>query len=83
MDSTSGIYAITTVDNPYNPFENFTNWFLYDVEQGYNTCGQLARVALTSESLTDEENNKIIEDAIDEIIKEDPLNIYMKIKKAS
>lgn len=83
MDSTSSICAITTIDNPYNPFNDFTSWFLFDVEQGYNTCGYLARVALTSDSLTDEENNRIIESAIDEIIKDDPLNIYKKIKKAS
>ena len=82
MDSTSRC-AITTIDNPYDPFDNFMGWFLFDVQQGYNTCAYLARVAVTSDALTDDENNKIIEEAIDEIIKYDPINIYKKIKKAS
>ena len=24
---------LTTVDNPYNPFEQFTSWFLFDVKE--------------------------------------------------
>ena len=24
--------ALTTKDNPYNPFENFNQWFLFDVQ---------------------------------------------------
>lgn len=76
----SNICAITTIDNPYNPFEQFTPWFLFDVEKGYNTCGYLGRIARTSDQLTDDENNQEIERAIDEIIKHDVLNIYKKVK---
>lgn len=72
--------AITTFDNPYNPFEEFANWFLYDTEKGYNSCAYLDRIAHTSDQLTDEENNKEIERAIDEIIKYDFLNIYKKVR---
>ena len=73
--------CITTIDNPFNPFEDFISWFRYDIEKGYNSCEYLARIAKTSDSLTDEENSLEIERAIDEIIKYDPFNIYMKIKK--
>lgn len=76
----SNMCAITTIDNPYNPFEQFTPWFLFDVEKGYNTCGYLGRIARTSDQLTDDENNQEIERAIDEIIKHDALNIYKKVK---
>ena len=76
----SNICAITTIDNPYDPFEQFTQWFLFDVEKGYNTCGYLGRIARTSDQLTDDENNQEIERAIDEIIKHDVLNIYKKVK---
>lgn len=74
---------LTTIDNPYDPFEQFDSWFLYDTEKGYNTCGYLARIAKTSSDYSDEENNEIIEDAIDEIIKYDFLNIYKKVKRKS
>ena len=70
---------ITTKDNPYDPFEDFEHWFLFDVEKGYNSCNYLSRVAQTSEKFSDEENNEAISLAIDEIIKHDPLNIYEKV----
>ena len=70
---------LTTSDNPFNPFNNFDAWFNFDVQQGYNSCQYLARVANTSDSLTDSENSLIIEKAIDEIISLDPFNIFKKI----
>lgn len=72
--------AITTIDNPYDPFDQFDSWFMFDVDNGYNSCGLLDRIAMTSDQLTDEENDQEIERAIDEIIKYDPLNIYKKVK---
>lgn len=73
--------ALTTFDNPWNPFTQFDSWFLFDVEKGYNSCAYLARIAKTSEQLTDEENNEAIESAIDEIIKHDFMNIYKKVRE--
>ena len=74
--------ALTTFDNPYDPFKDFDSWLLYDSEKGYNSCGYLGRIARTSDSLTDEENEEEIERAIDEIIKYDFLNIYKKVKQS-
>lgn len=72
---------LTTFDNPFDPFEDFSNWFLFDIEKGYNSCGYLARIAKTSNQLTDGENAAEIERAIDEIIKYDFMNIYKKVKR--
>jgi len=72
---------LTTFDNPYDPFEQFTSWFLFDVEKGYNTCSYLGRIARTSDQLSEEENELEIERAIDEIIKYDFRNIYKKVTK--
>lgn len=71
--------ALSTVDNPYNPLSDFSKWFLFDVEKGYNSCAYLDRIARTSDAMTDEENAEEIERAIDEIIKYDPLNRYVKV----
>ena len=72
---------LTTFDNPYNPFEQFTSWFLFDVEKGYNSCAYLGRITRTSDQLSEEENELEIERAIDEIIKYDFRNIYKKVTR--
>lgn len=71
--------ALTTIDNPYNPFEQFDLWYMYDMDKGYSTCSYLDRIAQTSNQLSDEENEKEIERAIDEIIRYDFQNIYKKV----
>lgn len=73
--------ALTTIDNPYNPIEQFNQWFLFDEEKGYHSTAYLGRIARTSEQLSDEENNLEVERAIDEIIKHDVLGIYKKVKR--
>ena len=70
---------ITTEDNPYDPFEQFDHWFLYDCEKGYYTCGYLARIAHIADAMTEEEKDQVIENAIDEIIRLDFLGIYKKV----
>ena len=72
---------LTTFDNPYNPFDEFTSWFMFDEEKGYHSCAYLGRIAKTSEQLSVEENAQEIERAIDEIIKYDFQNIYKKVKQ--
>jgi hypothetical protein len=78
-----GKFGLTTFDNPYDPFEQFSSWFLFDTEKGYNTCAYLGRIAHTSDQLSDEENDQEIERAIDEIIKYDFMNIYKKVIRKS
>ena len=73
--------ALTTIDNPYSPFTDFVQWHLFDVEKGYNTAQYLARMAKTSDELSDAENALEIERAIDRIVSIDPLNIYIKVKE--
>ena len=81
-NTTSGVpVALTTFDNPFDPFTQFGEWFVWDVTKGYNSCGYLARIARTSSQLTDEENNREIERAIDEIISLDFANVYRKVRK--
>ena len=70
---------LTTFDNPFNPFEQFTSWFMFDIEKGYNSCGRLARIAQISEDMSQVEIDKEIERAIDEIIQYDFMNVYKKV----
>lgn len=69
---------LTTVDNPHDPFDNFSSWYMFDVESGYNSCAYLARIAKTSEQFSDYENDLEIERAIDEIMSIFP-GMYKKV----
>ena len=73
--------ALTTFDNPFDPFEQFTSWFLFDIEKGYNTCSYLARIVKLSDDMTQKEVDDEIERAIDEIITLNPIGIYKKVIK--
>ena len=73
--------TLTTIDNPYNPFEEFTSWYLFDVEHHYNTCSRIARLANVTDDMSTDEIDIELERVIDEIITQDPLNIYKKIRK--
>lgn len=72
---------LTTFDNPFDPFDEFISWFLFDVEKGYNTCSKIARIAHSSDELSTIEDKRETERAIDEIINYDFLNIYKKISR--
>ena len=72
--------ALTTVDNPFDPFNQFDEWFRFDTEKGYNSCSKIDRFANISDSMSEAEVSQEIERAIDEIIKYDFLNIYKKVK---
>lgn len=71
---------ITTVDNPYDPDDEWRQWLMYDSVAGHGTCCYLARIAHISDQLSDEENFEEIERAIDEIIFYNP-TLYKKIVK--
>lgn len=73
--------ALTTFDNPYDPIDDKENWYKFDMLNGYNSSGLLARIAKVSESLSDEEYIEEIERAIDEIVKNDLENKYYKYVK--
>ena len=66
---------LTTFDNPFDPFDDFDHWWLFDIEKGYNTCSRLARIARSSEDFSVAEDKAETERAIDEIIDHDFLNI--------
>ena len=72
---------LTTIDNPFNPFMQPDEWLAFDESKGYYTNEYLARIALTSYELSDADNELAIDEAIDEIIKEDVLGIYIKVFK--
>lgn len=72
---------ITTIDNPFDPFDEFDKWFDFDIEKGYYTCSKLARIANVTDDMSPFEEEEEIERAINRIIEIDPLDIYIKVVK--
>lgn len=72
-------YMLTTLDNPYDPFEEFDDWLMYDMQKGYNSCGLLARIVEEQEGLSEKESQDAIDRAMDFIIANDPFKNYTKV----
>lgn len=70
---------LTTTDNPYDPDTQFDEWYNWDLLYGYDCLGLVARGAKTAMDYPDETNERIREEAIDDIIRNDKLNIYKKV----
>lgn len=75
------IHMLTTVDNPYNPFTHFDEWYQFDTEKGYNTLSYLGRVVNYDGCYTEELRHIAREDGMQEIINRDPLGIFIKVTK--
>lgn len=73
------IALLTTVDNPWNPWTHPDEWTAYDQMMGWNTPGLLARIANTTEGVSDEINDEEIDRAMDEIVAMHNGMIYKKV----
>lgn len=76
-------YMLTTVDNPYNPFENYDAWLAFDISKGYHTAAFLARIAMPPEDLPEPYESLAIQNAIDEIVRENVLGMWRKVSRES
>lgn len=74
-------FRISTIDNPFNPFDEFEDWFSFDSRMNYNSSQLVARFLNSSTELSEKDQNLDMERAIDEVIKESPLNIFIKVSK--
>lgn len=74
-------YMLTTVDNPFDPFTQWDEWFVWDHNAGYNTPGLLARVAFTSTDLAEADQHLAIQQAIDDVVRENVLGVHRKVKE--
>ena len=75
------VSRLTTVDNPFDPFEQFDDWFAFDEQKGYHSCALLDRICCTSSMLSYEQQNRDQEFAIDTIIRLHGNGLYKKVQK--
>lgn len=74
-------FMLSTIDNPYNPFIQYDEWYAYDAQQGYHTPEYLARVTQSSDELSDAAQSIAFNTAMNEIIDIDILGLYIKVTK--
>ena len=74
-------FMLTTVDNPHNPYDDITSWFMYDIDKGYNSCSLLGRVVQFEDEMSSNEMDDEISRAIEEIIFYDEVGLYTKAFK--
>ena len=72
---------LTTIDNPFNPFDDYNSWLSFDKEHNYNCAERLMRIAQITDEMSMIEEEKETERAIDEILKYDILHIYQKVER--
>lgn len=74
---------LSTIDNPYNPFDNFEQWYSYDELQARREnrptcCSYLARVDFSTDEFSEADQIQMTNEVIDEIIE---LNLSGKFIK--
>ena len=77
---------LTTIDNEWDPFDNFAEWCQRDeelaIQQNRRSCsGYLAQIAACSDDISDNEFNQVMNDAIDEIVALDLSGTFKKVTR--
>lgn len=74
-------YMLSTIDNPYDPFEQWDEWYMWDLNAGYHTPGLLARISKSSNDLSEADQYLAVQDAIDEIVRENVSGVHRKLRR--
>lgn len=74
------VWFVTTIDNPYDYFTQFDEWYEFDTSHGYNTCSYIDRVSRASNNMSDRDKAQAINDAVDDIIRLNVTGKYKKVK---
>lgn len=74
---------LTTLDNPWNPFTHFDEWREYDESSGWHTLALLGRVVVTSDELSEADQELAIDDAMAEIVRENVSGVHILVTEDS
>lgn len=70
---------LTTTDNPYNPHTHWVQWYAWDTKAGYDTCALLSRLTITSDDMSESDQDQAIEFAMNSIIEQKAFGSYIKV----
>ena len=79
---------LSTVDNPYNPFTEFDEWYAFDdmkarEENRPTCCSYLAKMMKESDDISEKELEEITEAVIDDICELNLNGKFIKITKTN
>ena len=85
-DTIAREWALSTSDNPFNPFDDFKLWHEWDFSHGYCTVEYLARVIaehgeFSNNTISEAETSKEIYEAMEEILDFNLTGNYIKVYK--
>ena len=72
-------HMLSTSDNPWNPWTHFKEWNAYDMAAGHHTLGYLARITVSSDELSQADQDLAVELAIEEIVRLNINGLYIKV----
>lgn len=72
---------LTTTDNPFDPFDQFNEWLVYDTLHGHGTLNLLARLTISSPALSTADQLLAIDQAMDEIVEMNVNGLYKKVSR--
>lgn len=72
-------YMLTTIDNPWDPWEQYDEWYAWDYSHGYHTPSLLARVCQISDDLSEVDQTLAIQEAIAEIVTENVSAVHRRV----
>ena len=75
------IKMLTTIDNPFSPFDQFEEWNQYDQEKGYMTINLLCRCMHAPEELSQEEKDYEMTKVSEQIARLNLLGNYKLVSK--
>lgn len=81
--ASSTAHLLSTSDNPWNPWTDFNAWLAWDMQAGHHTLAYLARITLSSDELSEVDQDRAVEDAIKEIVDLNINGLYVAVPEPS
>lgn len=72
---------LTTVDNPFDPFDDFDNWYAFDQDKKHFSCERLAEIVPDLNDSNEVEQIRITESAINKIVSDDLTEGFIKVQR--
>lgn len=72
---------LTTTDNPWSPFTHWDEWLAFDEAAGYYSTALLGRIAVSSNELSEYDQDLEITRAINEIVSENVSGMHRKVTR--